>query len=328
MTTNPTIFAAAVAQRQGYAEAVAELAAQGADAETAALALTTRDVQDACDELAGVHAATDGVDGRVSIEVDPRLAHDAAATVAQARQLWHQIARENLLVKIPATAAGLPAITGALAEGISVNVTLIFSLERYRAVMNAFLDGLEHARTAGVDLAGVHSVASFFVSRMDRLVDARLDEIGTGDAAALRGTTALANARLAYRAYEEVFATPRWAGLADDGARPQRPLWASTGVKDPSYPDTRYVTELVAPGVVTTMPQATLSAVLDHGVVDGDTVTARYGEAERTLAALDDVGIPYPDVVAQLERDGVAAFQASWSQLLAEIDTALTQARR
>ena len=254
VTTNPTIFAAALSRGDAYDAQVAQLAASGADVDAAVFAITTDDVRAACDLLRPVFDATGGQDGRVSIEVDPRLARDTQATIEAARTLWRTVDRPNVMIKIPATVEGLPAISTVLGEGINVNVTLIFALDRYRAVMNAFLTGLEQARLHGVDLSTIHSVASFFVSRVDTEIDGRLDALGTEEARALRGEAAIANARLAYQAFEEIFATPRWANLADDGAHKQRPLWASTGVKDPAYPDTMYVTELVAPGTVNTMP--------------------------------------------------------------------------
>jgi len=255
------------------------------------------------------------VDGRVSIEVDPYLAHDTDGTLAQARELWRLVDRRNLLVKIPATAEGLSAITAATAEGISVNVTLIFSLDRYRAVAQAYVDGLERARAAGVDLTTIHSVASFFVSRIDTAVDAQLDALGSDEARALRGRVAVANARLAYEAYEEIFGTERWADLAQAGARPQRLLWASTGVKDPAYPDTKYVEELVVGGVVNTMPESTLRAVADHAQLSGDTVRGRYDEAREVLATLERLGVSYGDVMDTLEAEGVEKFQKSWDEL-------------
>lgn len=319
VTTNPSIFHEAITGQAQYDEQVRALAAAGAGAEDAVAIMTADDVREACDLLRPVHEATEGLDGWVSIEVDPRLAHDTAATITKAKTLHEEVGRENVLVKIPATVEGLPAISASLAAGISVNVTLIFSLERYRAVMNAFLDGLEKAHAAGARLGGICSVASFFVSRMDTEVDQRLDALGTPEAAALRGQAALANARLAYRAHEEVFSTPRWRSLADEGARPQRPLWASTGVKDPAYPDTRYVTELVAPGCVNTMPEATLEAVADHGEIVSDTVTGRYDAARQTLDDLDALGISYADVVAVLEREGVAKFETAWQALLEDV---------
>jgi transaldolase len=323
VTTNPSIFAAALAAGDAYAEGLSALAAAGVTVDEAVMALTTDDVRQACDILRPLYDATGGVDGRVSIEVDPRLAHDTAATIEAARTLHTRVGRPNVLIKIPATIEGLPAITEVLAEGISVNVTLIFSLARYRAVMGAVLAGLEMARSRGHDLASIHSVASFFVSRLDTEVDRRLTILGTPEALALRGKAAVANARLAYQAYEEVFTTPRWQGLADDGAHPQRPLWASTGVKDPAYSDTLYVTELVAPGTVNTMPEKTLDAVADRGIVTGDTVTGAYADAESVMERLEALGVSYADVVDLLEREGVEKFEASWAQLRSGVATAL-----
>jgi transaldolase len=316
VTTNPTIFAKAIAAgAEEYAGQLDDLRARGAGVEEAVRAMTTDDVRGACDVLRPVHDATDGLDGRVSIEVDPRLAHDTEATIAEARALWQQVDRPNLFVKIPAARHGLPAITACLAEGISINVTLIFSLARYGEVMDAFLDGLEQAREAGHNLASIASVASFFVSRVDTEVDARLDKIGTAAAAALRGRAAIANARVAYQRYEAMTASPRWAALAAAGARPQRPLWASTSVKDPAYPDTRYVTDLVAPGVVNTMPEATLRAVADHGQIPEDSVRGHYQDAQQVLSGLAAVGVDYDDVTAGLEEHGVQVFDASWREL-------------
>ncbi|MGL4745645.1 MAG: transaldolase [Dermatophilaceae bacterium] len=326
VTTNPSIFQAALAQGHAYDEQVGELAASGASVDETVFALTTRDVRDGCDVLRPVFDATGHVDGCVSIEVDPRLAADTSATIEEAKALHAAVDRPNVFIKIPATVEGLPAITQVLAEGISVNVTLIFSLDRYRAVMNAYLAGLESARESGHDLAEIRSVASFFVSRVDTEVDHRLDALGTPEAAALRGKAAVANARLAYQAYEEVFATPRWQSLADAGARPQRPLWASTGTKDPAYADTLYVTELVAPGTVNTMPEKTLDAVADHGEVTGDTVTPYYAEAAEVLDSLERLGISYADVTTQLEREGVDKFGKSWEELLAGVSRELDKA--
>ena len=315
VTTNPTIFAKAITGGHAYDAQVADLGARGVDVGEALRALTTFDVRWACDVLRPVYEATDGVDGRVSIEVDPRLAHDAAATVAEARALWWAVDRPNLFIKIPAARQGLPAIATCLAEGISINITLIFSLSRYDAVMDAFLDGMEGARTAGRDLSTIGSVASFFVSRVDTEVDARLDKLATAEAAELRGRAAVANARVAYQHYERVFASPRWASLRSAGARPQRPLWASTSTKDPAYPDTRYVVDLVAPGVVNTMPEATLRAVADHGEVPVDSIRTEYGDARDVLDALRRLGIDYDDVVQTLEDEGLATFDASWQRL-------------
>jgi transaldolase len=326
VTTNPSIFHAAITTGHDYDAIIAAKAAAGASVEETVFAITTSDVADACDLFAPVAAATNGVDGRVSIEVDPRLAWDTAGTIAEAKELHGQVNKENVLIKIPATLEGLEAITATIAAGISVNVTLIFSLERYRAVINAFQSGLEQAKDNGHDLSRIHSVASFFVSRVDSEIDKRLDAIGTDEARALKGKAGVANARLAYQVYEELFATERWALLAEAGARPQRPLWASTGVKDPAYPDTLYVTELVAPGVVNTMPEKTLDATFDHGVVTGNTVTRGYDDANATLNALDALGISYNDVVAVLESEGLDKFVASWKELLADVEGALAAA--
>ncbi|WP_314192310.1 transaldolase [uncultured Arthrobacter sp.] len=327
VTTNPSIFHAAITSGTDYDAVIAKEAAAGASIEETIFEITTTDVADACDLFAPIAAATKGVDGRVSIEVDPRLAWDTAGTIAEAKHLYKKVNRDNVHIKIPATLEGLEAITATLAEGISVNVTLIFSLERYRAVINAFQSGLEQAKDNGHDLSKIHSVASFFVSRVDTEIDKRLDAIGTEEAKALKGKAGVANARLAYQVYEELFSTERWAVLAAAGALPQRPLWASTGVKDPAYPDTLYVTELVASGVVNTMPEKTLDATFDHGVVTGDTVTNGYDEANATLNALDALGISYNEVVALLESEGLDKFVASWKELLADVEAALATAR-
>jgi transaldolase len=316
VTTNPTIFASALADGESYADQVAELRADGATLDEAVFELTTTDVRDACDVLRPVYDITRGLDGRVSIEVDPGLAHDADATTAMARRLWDHVDRPNLFIKIPATAEGLPSITAAIAAGISVNVTLIFSLERYRAVIDAYLSGLEQAAAAGLDLGSIQSVASFFVSRVDTEVDKRLPADSP-----LRGKAAIANARLAYELFEQEFAGERFKAL--DGANVQRPLWASTGVKDPAYPDTLYVTELVVDGTVNTMPEKTLLAFADHGVVSGDTVRGRYDEARRLIADLESQGISYDEVVDLLEVEGVQKFNGSWADLLATVETAL-----
>ncbi|WP_114906340.1 transaldolase [Ornithinimicrobium murale] len=319
VTTNPTIFANALSDGEAYTDQVKELVAAGADVDAAVFELTTEDVRSACDVLRPVYEATDGVDGRVSIEVDPRLEDNTDGTVEMAQKLWKAVDRPNLLIKIPATLEGLPAISQVLAQGISVNVTLIFSLDRYRGVMNAFLTGLEQAREAGHDLSQIHSVASFFVSRVDSEVDQQLDAIGTEEAHALRGQAGLANARLAYQAYEEVFSTPRWQNLADDGANAQRPLWASTGVKNPDYSDTMYVDGLVAANTVNTMPHATMEAAADHGNVTGDTITGTYAEAQEVLDRLETVGVSYAQVVETLETEGVDKFVKSWNDLLASV---------
>ncbi|WP_184763170.1 transaldolase [Streptomyces griseoloalbus] len=324
VTTNPSIFQAAIGSGAGYEEQLADLAVRGVTADEAVRMMTAADVRAAADVLRPVYEATGGRDGRVSIEVDPRLAHDTAATVAEARQLAWLVDRPNVMIKIPATAAGLPAITEVIGDGISVNVTLIFSLERYREVLDAYLTGLEQAHAAGLDLAAIHSVASFFVSRVDSEIDKRLTVLGTGEALALKGRAALANARLAYEAYEEAFAGARRPAPAGGSrANKQRPLWASTGVKDPAYKDTLYVEELVAPGTVNTMPEATLRATADHGVVRGDTVTGGYAQARADLAAVERLGISYDEVVRQLENEGVAKFEDAWQELLDAVTKSL-----
>ncbi len=325
VTTNPTIFQKAISDSELYDRQVRDLAHRGVDVEEAVRMITTFDVRWACDVLRPAYDASDGVDGRVSIEVDPRLAHETDRTIAEARQLWWLVDRPNLFVKIPATKAGLPAIAQCLAEGISVNVTLIFSLERYGEVMEAYLDGMERARVAGHDLSNLASVASFFVSRVDTEVDKRLGKVGSAEAKKLLGKAAIANARLAYQRYEQVFSTDRWAALAGAGARPQRPLWASTGVKDPSYDDTMYVVELATRGVVNTMPEPTLEAIADHGVVRGDTIRGAYADAETVMASLAGVGIDIDDVVQVLEDEGVEKFETSWSELLESTRKELTR---
>jgi transaldolase len=320
VTTNPTIFAGALSDGERYDAQLREEAARGLGAAEAIFELTTQDVRNACDVLAPVYAA-EPHDGRVSIEVEPGLAMDTEATIAQAKQLWAAVDRPNVMVKIPATEPGLPAITAAIAEGISVNVTLIFSIERYRAVMDAYLAGLEQAATKGIDLSTIHSVASFFVSRVDSEVDKRLDAIGTDEARALKGKAALANAWAAYAAYQEVFAGERFAAL--EGANHPRPRCASTGVKDPAYPDTLYVSELVVDGVVNTMPEKTMQAFADHGEVTGDTVTGRGAEAAEVFEKLAAVGIDFDDVLVVLEREGVEKFVTSWDELVATVSTQL-----
>ncbi|MEZ5116822.1 MAG: transaldolase [Candidatus Nanopelagicales bacterium] len=328
VTTNPTIFDKAISSgAAAYADQVAALAAAGEDVDAAVRAMTSDDVRAACDVMRPAWEAFGGRDGRVSIEVDPRLARDTEGTVEQAVALWHLVDRPNLLIKIPATVEGLPAITRVVGQGICVNVTLIFSIERYRGVIEAWLSGLEVARDAGIDLATIHSVASFFVSRVDTEVDKRLDALGTPQAAELRGKAAIANARLAWAAFEEALATDRWADLRLAGAHPQRPLWASTGVKDPTYDDTRYVVDLVVDGCVNTMPEPTLRAVADHGEIRGDTVTGTAAESAAVWSGLESLGVSELDVVTVLEDEGVTKFVDSWTQLLGTVQKALDDAR-
>ncbi|MDN3480434.1 transaldolase [Arthrobacter sp. APC 3897] len=327
VTTNPSIFAAALANGESYAAQVQQLARSGADVDKAVFEITTDDVLQACDVFAPVAEATHGVDGRVSIEVDPRLSRDTEGTIREAKELFNKVGRYNVLIKIPATREGLPAISATLAAGISVNVTLIFSLERYREVINAYMVGIEQAKENGHDLSKIHSVASFFVSRVDAEIDKQLDAVGTDEAKALKGKAGLANARLAYQVFEEQFATERWQVLAAAGANAQRPLWASTGVKDPALPDTLYVTGLVAPHTVNTMPEKTLNATADHGEITGDTITGTYAESSAVLDSLDGLGISYNDVVEQLETEGLDKFVVSWGELLETVQTALDTAK-
>ncbi|MFC9437154.1 transaldolase [Nocardia sp. NPDC057030] len=320
VTTNPTIFQGALSKGHAYDGQLKELAAQGADADAAIRIITTDDVRLACDVFADVFEASNGVDGRVSIEVDPRFAFDADKTLAQAIDLWKTVDRPNLFIKIPATEAGLPAITKTIAEGISVNVTLIFSVKRYRAVMGAYLDGLRSAKTAGHDLGKIHSVASFFVSRVDTEIDKRLEAIGTDEALALRGQAGIANARLAYAEYQDVFDggahTSTYNHLAAAGANRQRPLWASTGVKNPEYSDVMYVTELVGANTVNTLPEKTLEAVADHAEIRGDTLTGTAAASQEVFDKLSAIGVDLDDVFQVLETEGVDKFEKSWAELL------------
>jgi len=326
VTTNPTIFAGAIADGERYDEQVRRLVADGTDVERVILELTTEDVRNACDIFAPVAERT-AHDGRVSIEVQPDLAHDTEGTIASAQQLWKAVDRHNVLIKIPATKEGLPAIRAAIAQGISVNVTLIFGVERYNEVMDAYMSGLEQARDSGLDLSGIESVASFFISRIDSEVDKRLDAVGTDEATALKGKGAVANAHLAYAAYAEVVASDRWKQLADAGAQPQRPLWASTGVKDEAYPDTLYVSELVVADTVNTMPEKTMDAFGDHGEVTGDTVTGRGDEAKEVIDAVKAAGVDWDDVLLVVEDEGVDKFKKSWTELTETVQKQMDQAK-
>ncbi len=319
VTSNPTIFAHALSSGSAYAKQVADLALRGVSVDEASRDITTYDIRWAADVLRPVYDASDGVDGRVSLEVDPRLARETEKTIAEARALWWLVDRPNMFIKIPATVEGLPAITQCLAEGISVNVTLIFSLRRYDQVIDAFMAGLEKASDGNV--RQLASVASFFVSRVDTEVDGRLDKLGTPEAQELRGKAAIANARLAYELFEQRLATPRWAALAARGAKLQRPLWASTSTKDPAYPDTMYVTELAAPHTVNTMPEGTIMATADHGKLHGDAITGTYEQSRQVIAGLEALGVHYDDVVQVLEDEGVQKFEASWTQLLDTISS-------
>ena len=326
VTTNPSIFQSAISGRSEYDADVARLAGEGKDVEAVVEVLTADDVREAADMFSEVHAATQGVDGRVSIEVDPRLAHDTERTIEQVKHLHAVVGRENLFVKIPATEAGLPAITAAIGEGISVNVTLIFSVERYQDVMEAYLAGLELADAAGRDLSKIHSVASFFVSRVDSEIDTRLEQIG-GEALALRGQAGVANAQAAFGEYLTAFSGERFEALAAKGANVQRPLWASTGVKNPEYSDTLYVDHLVASPSVSTMPEKTLEAVAEHSEPQ-PALDARSAErGEEVLARIADAGIDLADVFALLEREGVEKFEKSWEELLATVSATIDDTR-
>jgi len=327
VTTNPTIFAGALAKGEAYDEQVRALAAADTAVSAAVFEITTDDVAAACKIFRPVYDSTGGVDGRVSIEVEPGLAHNTEATVAQARELWGKVNEPNAMIKIPATIEGLAAITEVIGSGISVNVTLIFSLDRHRAVIDAYLAGLEKAQANGHDLSSIHSVASFFVSRVDTEVDKRLDAIGSSEAIALKSTAGVANARLAYELYQDAFASARATTLLQAGGQKQRPLWASTGVKDPSLPATLYVTELAVAETVNTMPEKTLEATFDHAVITGDAVTGAYENARATLAALEGLGISYDEVTSLLEREGVEKFTVSWNELLDTVAAAIEAAK-
>jgi len=326
ITSNPSIFQKAIASGDGYTDQLAELAAEGRPVEEIYWELVVRDIEDALDVLAPVHERSGGADGFVSVEVSPALARDTEATIAQARELWDRIARPNLLVKIPATVEGLPAIRRMIAEGRSINVTLIFSLDRYAQVMEAYLAGLEDAVDAGVeDLSSISSVASFFISRVDTEVDRRLEALGTPEALALRGRAAVAQGQLAYAAFRETFAGERWEALARRGARLQRPLWASTSTKNPEYRDTLYVDELIGPDTVNTLPEATLDAFEDHGTV-ARTVDADLDGARRTWAQLGEL-VDLGDVAAVLEAEGVTAFEKSFDELLGVLESRISDLR-
>ncbi len=327
VTTNPTIFAGAFANGAAYASQLAQLAARGATADEAIFEATTDDVRAACDVFAEVYQDSAGVDGRVSIEVEPGLAMDTVKTVAQAQSLYETVNRKNVMIKIPATIPGLAAITQVVAAGISVNVTLIFSLERYRAVIKAYKAGVTQAKANGHDLSTIHSVASFFVSRVDTEIDKRLDLMQSEQASQLKSKAALANARLAYQVFEQEFALEDWKLLEAFGANRQRPLMASTGVKDPTLPDTLYVTELIAPMLVNTMPEKTMEAVFDHGVVVSDSITSHYDSAKQLLSELEQLGVSYDEVVSLLEQEGVDKFVVSWNELVATVSAALENSK-
>ena len=315
VTTNPTIFAAALSDGDAYAEQMADLT----EVDDAITQLTTTDVRNACDLFSDVYAESAGYDGRVSIEVSPELANETDATIAQAQELYDLVGRENVLIKIPATKAGIPAIAEVIGRGISVNVTLIFSEERYREVMDAYLTGLERADAAGHHLSKIHSVASYFISRVDSEIDKRLVELGRED---LKGKAAIANAQVALGAYEEVFGSERFKALEHKGANVQRPLWASTGTKDPSYPDTLYVSDLIAKGVVNTMPEKTLNAFADHGDAS-KSMQGTEAEGRATIKEIAEAGVDLDDVFQVLEDEGVDKFIVSWKELQETVKKAL-----
>ncbi|HEU5006991.1 MAG TPA: transaldolase [Jatrophihabitantaceae bacterium] len=327
VTSNPTIFQKALEKGTAYDGQVRDLKVREIGIDGVIRYLMAYDIRWACDVLRPVFDRTGGLDGRVSIEVDPRLAHETARTTAEAKGLWWLVDRPNVMVKIPATEAGMPSIAEATAEGINVNVTLIFGLDRYDEVMDAYLTGLERAKENGIDLSTIRSVASFFVSRVDTEIDKRLDKIGSEAAKAVRGKAGVANARLAYERYEKVIASDRWQALAAAGAHVQRPLWASTGVKDPAYDDTMYVVDLVAPDTVNTMPEATLNAVAEHGQIRGNAIAGTYDDARKVLADLAELGIGYDDVIGVLESEGVQKFEDSYAQLAESVRGQLDAAK-
>ena len=314
VTTNPSIFGAAITGADEYAADISALS--GKSVEEVVRTLTTDDVRAACDLFTEIYTSSNGIDGRVGIEVDPRLAHKTQETIDEGVALHAVVNRPNVMIKVPATKAGLPAITALIAKGISVNVTLIFSLERYGEVIDAFMAGISEAKTAGRDLSSIHSVASFFISRIDSAVDKELKEMGNLD---LLGKVAVANAHRAYALFLEKFSAPTWKALEESGALVQRPLWASTGVKDPAYPDTLYVDTLIGPHTVNTMPQSTLDAFLDHGTVHADAITAQLDNASATLLALEALGISLEEITDALEADGVKKFEDAWISLLADV---------
>ena len=328
VTSNPTIFAKALDKGDAYDDQLRDLQVRQVAIDGVIRYLMAYDIRWACDVLRPAYDASGGLDGRASIEVDPRLAHDTERTIAEARGLWWLVDRPNVMIKIPAMDEGIPAIAAATAEGINVNVTLIFGLDRYDQVMDAYLTGLEQAKEKGIDLSTIRSVASFFVSRVDTEVDKRLDKIGTDEARAVRGKAGVANARLAYERFEKVIASDRWQALAAARAHVQRPLWASTGVKDPAYEDTMYVDELVAPDTVNTMPEATLDAVAEHGKIRGNAIAGTYDDSRKVLADLDALGIGYDDVIEVLEAEGVQKFEDSYEQLSESVRKQLDAAKK
>lgn len=333
VTSNPTIFELAIAESDDYDRAIAQHVARGLSGPALFEALAVEDIQMACDTLRPVWESSHGLDGRVSIEVSPRLSHDTAGTIAEARRLHAEVARQNLLVKVPATAEGLPAVTALLAEGISINVTLIFSLARYEQVMDAYLSGLERRAAAGAPLDSIFSVASFFVSRVDAKVDRAIDQAlaalpasapARAELEAAKGKAAVANARLAYARFEQILAAPRFTALSAKGAHPQRPLWASTSTKNPAYRDTLYVDELIGAHTVNTMPPQTLAAFNDHGTLEVR-IGRDLGAARALFSRLPALGVPIDDLIGQLEPEGVQAFVKSYESLLQTLEARRVQ---
>ena len=322
VTTNPSIFNSAISKGAEYSASIASLADQ--TPEVIVTVLTTDDVRSACDLFANVFISSNGLDGRVSIEVDPRSARDTNATIEEGIALWKLVDRPNAMIKVPATLEGLAAITELISKGISVNATLIFSVQRYQQVFSAFLQGMEKRVALGESIKEVTSVASFFVSRIDAAVDALLKKIDSPESNKLLGKAAIANAVLAYELFEKLCNTPRWKALERFGAQVQRPLWASTGVKDPAYDDTRYVLELIAPHTVNTMPQSTLDAVLDHGVFLGESITSKYLDAHEVFQNLNRIGISLDEVTESLEIEGVKKFASAWNELLQSVEKAIS----
>ncbi len=319
-TSNPTIFEQAIGQSDAYDDAIQKLAARGMDAIAIYETLAIEDIQAACDLFRPIYEMSSGTDGFVSMEVSPRLAHDTAATIAEARRLWQAIGRPNAMIKIPGTAEGLPAITQTLAEGININITLLFAVSMYERVIDAYLSGLEQRSAALKGLETIRSVASFFVSRVDTETDKRLEALKRpAETGPLMGTAAIANAKLAYEKYTQHFEGGRFRRLMAKGAAVQRPLWASTGTKNPKYPDTKYVDGLIGPDTVNTMPPATIDAFADHGAV-ARTIDKDVPEAKRQIAAIEALGVRLDDVTDFLVQDGVKKFADSFTQLLSAVE--------
>lgn len=320
MTSNPSIFQKAIGESDDYDDQIRQLVAEGLTSTAVYEALVLADIQAACDLFAELYAQSDGRDGFVSLEVSPHLAHDTQGTIQQARQLYTAVSRPNVMIKVPATPEGIPAVRDLISEGININITLMFSMEHYEAVAQAYLAGLNQFITHGGDPRKVASVASFFVSRVDTAVDKQLDALGSPAATALKGQVAVANSRVVYQRYREIFKGSAFAQLLKRGARPQRLLWASTSTKNPNYPDTLYVGELIGPDTVNTMPPQTVDAFRDHGRLS-NSLESKIDQAYKTLESLADLGINLAEITEQLQQDGVAAFARSFDQLMAAIET-------